>query len=350
MSLWVAENHTPFAVGRSFVRDREGREVWAVAIRATFQIEADGSLGLAAEQVPVSRAASYRGQPGNSSLLFDTDFAFTKLATDVVLQGHAWAPAQRAAPSVAVSLQLGAIRKQLCVHGARTWARQKESGGQTSVPSRAQPFLKWPIVYEHAWGGLDPEGAGGWELNPVGLGFAKQVATLEERPVPNVEDPREPLTVAGQAPSQPAGFGAIAPHWAQRTRYAGTYDARWQRERAPLWPEDFDTRFFQVAPPDQQIPGFLRGGEVCELRNLTPQGALRFTLPRLRITTTTHFKDSEVQRVADLHLVSVDTDALRVQLVWQMTLECHGREHLLRCTRIRWEGERICRSQSTPTV
>jgi hypothetical protein len=187
-------------------------------------------------------------------------------------------------------------------------------------------------------------------LNPVGRGFSKQVAALEHQAVPNVEDPREPLTVAGQAPSQPAGFGALAPHWSQRTRYAGTYDARWQREQAPLWPEDFDARFFQVAPADQQIQGFLRGGEVCELRNLTPQGLLRFTLPRLRIATTTHFTDNEVQRPADLHLVLIDADARRIQLVWQLALECHGREHTLRCTRIRWEGERICRSQSMPMV
>jgi len=38
------------------------------------------------------------------------------------------------------------------------------------------------------------------------------------------------------------------------SQYSGTYDEAWQRDMAPLLPEDFDEQFFQRAPPDQQIP------------------------------------------------------------------------------------------------
>ena len=33
------------------------------------------------------------------------------------------------------------------------------------------------------------------------------------------------------------------------------------KTRQPLLPDDFDDRYFQFAPADQQAPAFLRGGE-----------------------------------------------------------------------------------------
>jgi hypothetical protein len=32
--MWVVDNNTPFAVERGFLRDRQGGEVWIVAIKA----------------------------------------------------------------------------------------------------------------------------------------------------------------------------------------------------------------------------------------------------------------------------------------------------------------------------
>lgn len=347
MTLWVADNLTPFAVDRGFVRDVNGGELWVVVVRATFQVENDGTLVLAQEQLPVSRAPAYCGAPGSSSLLFDSDFPITKHGTDVILHGHAWAPGRRAAPLVDVGMQVGPMRKQLRVYGTRTW--QNRLGTSDLAATQPEPFLKSPITYEDAWGGKDPKGNGYWASNPVGRGYANEPASLVHTELPSVEDPLEPLTQADAEPRKPAGFGAIAPHWPQRTRYAGTYDTQWQRERAPLWPNDFDVRFFHVAPDDQQVHGFLQGGEHCELHNLTSDGKLSFALPRNRIVTTTHFIDREEQRSADLHLVLLEPDLRRVQLVWHMALDCHAREHLIRRTRIRCEGERIPWARQTPS-
>jgi hypothetical protein len=346
--MWIAENYTPFAVGRAFVRDGDGREVWAVAIRGTFTILADGKLALPDEQVPVSRCPQYRDEPGRSSLVCDSDFSYGKLATDIVVRGQAWAPGKRAIPNMLAGFQLGTIRKKLWVQGDRVWERAP--GSKSLSASRAQPFVSMPLEYERAWGGMDPTGNSDWPSNPVGTGYAEDPATLEQIALPNLEDPDEPTTVPGKAPKRVAGFGAIAPNWLQRTRHAGTYDAQWQRERAPLWPADFNPRFFQVAPDDQQSKGFLEGGEVCELSGLTPEGTLRFALPDQRIHTTTLLGDDVEQRKAKLQFVSIEPDLRRLQIVWLMTLECHGREHTLSRTDIRCEGERLCRSRPTRTI
>ena len=74
----------------------------------------------------------------------------------------------------------------------------------------------------------------------------------------------------------PAGFGPIARHWEPRVRWAGTYDKRWQRTRKPLLPDDFDDRFHQCAPEDQQVDGGLIGGELVELLTSRRKAAWRF--------------------------------------------------------------------------
>ena len=69
---------------------------------------------------------------------------------------------------------------------------------------------------------------------------------MEGLPVPNLEDPAAPLEQIGQTPP-PACLAPIAPSWLPRRLFAGTYDERWQRTRAPYLPDDFDPRFFASA-------------------------------------------------------------------------------------------------------
>ncbi len=63
------------------------------------------------------------------------------------------------------------------------------------------------------------------------------------------------------------------------------------KTRQPLLPDDLDDRFFQCAPPDQQAPQFLRGGEPVVLLRLTPAADLRFTLPKVYLGFETRFYD-----------------------------------------------------------
>lgn len=318
--------------------DRDGRKIWVIALRATFLILGRGRLGRAKEQAPISHAPAFAGEPASSAFLFDSDFPLSKTATDVVLIAQAFAPGGRPVEHVEVGFQCGPLRKVLRVHGERVWMR--ELGKRALVPSRAKPFLSMPMSYERAFGGSDSSGNGSFLLNPLGRGYAEEEVRLLHTSMPNVEDPHQPITDSAHRPRAVAGFGAIAPHWPQRTRFAGTYDARWARERAPLWPEDFDARFFQVAPEDQQVSGFLRGGEACFLYRLTQDGELGFALPKLRILVTAVFRDREERREAQLHTVVIEPDLRRLSMVWHSSFECHDREHLLQCSIVRYEGER----------
>ena len=119
--MWVLDNQTPFAADRCWDRDRDGAEVWIVAVKGTFAIRSDGTLRVAKEQVPVCLVQEFSGEPGQSSLRAESDIVRTKPTTDVLLNGTAHAPGGKPARSVDVTLRANGREKTLRVFGDRTW-------------------------------------------------------------------------------------------------------------------------------------------------------------------------------------------------------------------------------------
>jgi hypothetical protein len=324
--MWQVENRTPFAAERSWVRDRNGAEIWLVAVKCTFDIKPDGTTEVSAEQPPVLRVPEYHGEPGKSSIRYENDLVLTKTTTDIVLIGHAYAPGGRPATETDVGFRVGPIQKVLRVTGDRQW-------GALGISS-PEPFLRMPLVYERAFGGVDtrsehPERDWDWR-NPVGTGLAVSRENLTGVALPNIEYPNEVVGAWSDQP-RPAGFGPISSHWQPRVGFAGTYDDKWMKTRQPLLPDDFDDRFFQYAPQDQQSPEFLRGGEPVVLLRLTPSGDLRFLLPKIFLGFDTRYYDGsrQVHKTRHLHSVILEPDHPRVSLVWHTALPCHNRGHRL---------------------
>jgi hypothetical protein len=332
--VWQIDNRTPFAAERGWVRDRDGAEVWLVAVKATFSIKPDGTAEVAEEQPPVLRLPEHYGEPGKSSVRYDADLVLTKKTTDVIVVGHAHAPEGRPVAQLDVGFRVGPVQKVLRVFGDRMWG----AWGATAP----QPFTRMPIVYERAYGGVDPKSETpekDWDWrNPVGTGFVAAGSHADGTRLPNIEDPNNLIGSRGDRPA-PAGFGVIASHWQPRVGFAGTYDDHWMKTRQPLLAEDMDERWFQSAPADQQAPQFLRGGEPVVLLNLTPGGTLRFGLPKLYLGFETRFYDGsrEIHRKRALHSVVLEPDqetGPRVSLVWHSALPCHFKVQKLERTLI----------------
>jgi hypothetical protein len=332
--MWVLENDTPFAAERTLVCDRNGADLWLVAVKGTFLVTNNHSLELAQEQKEVLLSPEYRGDPAVSSLLYESDLDYTKPTTDIILHGHAYAPAGRVSRVVDVTMRIGNMRKTLRVFGDRVWHKGLV-GLKLSDP---KPFQKMPITYERAFGGTDLRSddpkARRWERrNPVGRGFATKRRHVIGQLAPNVEDPKALISSWENRP-RPAGFGPIARHWSPRVELAGTYDEQWEKKRLPLLPEDFNERFYQCAPSDQQSPDYLKGGEPVELINLSPDGPLRFNLPHVDLGFTTRLGRSTIEHVARLHTVVIEPDVPRVILVWHTALPCHGKKLSLLWSRV----------------
>jgi len=329
--MWRIENETPFAAERGWTRDRNGVEVWLVVVKCTFDIKADGTTVIANDQPEVRRIPEYHGEPGKSSIKYDVDLVPGKTTTDVTVLGDACAPEGRPVTELEVGFRVGPVSKLLHVSGDRAW--------HSSAVTRAEPFVRMPLVYERAYGGIDRlskqrDRDFDWR-NPVGTGFAMSRDSATGVRLPNIEYPHARITRWSDRPA-PAGFGPIAREWQPRVALAGTYDDAWQRDRQPLVPEDFDDRFFQSAPQDQQTPAFLRGGEPVVLDGLSAGGTVRFFLPKVFLSFETEFVGGRRERHTDrkLHSVILEPNGPRVSLVWHSALPCHRDVHRLDCTTI----------------
>lgn len=314
--MWSLKNRTAYAAERNWTRDKDGVHWWLVAVKATFDIAPGGRLMLADEQPPPVLMPEYFGEPGRSSLRFDSDLLMAKPGMDILVIAHAHAPHGKPAPTVPVAIRIGQFQKLLLVHGDRTYNR-----GLTGVTTtRPQLFTKRPIRYEFAFGGCDlsdpdPKKHCIDERNPIGRGFTRRAAHIVGKPAHTIEYPS-----VEAADNGPAGFGPIDPSWLPRRKLAGTYDARWEQSKKPLLPDDFDPAFALSAPTDQRLQKPLVGGERVELVNMTPDGVLRFDLPRISLGFTTRISTRREQHHARVALVLVETEEKRVSVVWQSAL------------------------------
>jgi len=330
----MLSNNTPFAAERTLLCDKNGSDVWLVAVKGTFLIKSDGSTEIADQQEEVLQVPKHRGDPSSSSLLYESDLDYTKPATDIILHGHAYGQKGKPTTMVDITMKVATISKTLRVFGDRIWER-----GLTDLRmSSPKPFVNMSVIYESAFGGIDqksskPEKHGWEQRNPVGIGFAMDPDHLQGTCVPNVEYPNELICSWSDRP-RPAGFGPIARHWSPRVTLAGTYDEQWENERFPLLPNDFNERFFQYSPEDQQIGGYLRGNEMVELHNLSPDGLIRFSLPRIALGFRTRLGEKSVEHRANLHSVIIEPDVPRVIMVWHSMLPCHGKKYSLEGTSI----------------
>ena len=318
------DNQTPYAFVPSFAMDEEGRPLLVALLQATYTIVPRLPLELAEEQEPPNLVGELWGDDAeSSSYKIEPAFAFTKLATDVVLVGHAQKPGV-AVKQLMVGMAVGSRTKVLRVTGDRVWV------SSTGV-SDPVAFEKMPLQYERAFGGRDPAFDTYEHRNPVGMGYRdpRNVFTKGVR-VPNIEDPGHPVQRMGQG--VPAGVGFLSPNWKPRAAYAGTYDEAWSKNRMPLLPRDFDRRFFSAASPGLVIEGYVQGGEAIVVEGASQHGSIGFNLPghpppRCRAQLA---RRSDAEMALKLDTLVIDTDQDRVLLLYRGFTELDDGPHDVR--------------------
>ena len=310
------DNQTPFYAVMSVLPDGDGIDTLYVIIKATLLLRP--KLTLAPVQLPVTLADEYHGDPTDSSLKQVSELHIGKLGTDVLLAGRAWAPEGQLVAASWVRLAVAERQKTIRVLGDRSW---REDG----TPTAPEPFEAMPLVWERAFGGVHqlPDRMLAEERNPVGVGFAgkRSAEELLGHPVPNLEDPATPLEQAGQL-CTPACFAPSAPHWLPRRAFAGTYDERWRRSRAPYLPADFDARFLSCAVAELAFDRYLQGNEPMEVRGATPDGPISYTLPLAQLEVEVKVAGSLERPPANLETVLLEPDENRLCLTWRAALPC----------------------------
>lgn len=302
----------------------DGRELLVVVVKGTFTIpeSPDQPAELAEKQADLVMADEFTGEPGLSAPRYESDFAPFKPRCDVLLNGSAHAPQGEPARRVPVGLRVGAMRKSFVVVGNRTWRKW------FLVPwsSRPEPFVTMPISYDNAFGGMDKthkkEKKHRYCLeNPAGRGFHSNLRrkVLHGKPLENTQR-NGSRRWWPRARQRPLAFGPIGRGWKPRPSFAGTYDQNWVDNVFPFLPADFDDRYYQSAPADQQID-YLKGGETVELFNLTPDGRTTFRIPEVDMPITFYLKNGEEKEVAAVNdTLIIEPDLRRFILLWRTAL------------------------------
>ncbi|MFC4161721.1 DUF2169 family type VI secretion system accessory protein [Chitinimonas lacunae] len=305
--------------------DVAGREHLVLLAKSTWSIPEPGQRPQPLPPQPLVEADLYVGEPGLSAMRYGSDLARFKPRCDVLFDAMAHAPEGRPVRELVVGFRLGQLRKLINVHGPRQWSRRL---GGYSI-GRAEPFLAMPLHYGMAFGGTrvwqrdDETLTEALLSNPAGLGWAgpRTLDQLDGSAAPSLEVPNEPIE-RPDGPYRPIALSAVGRHWQPRAGYAGTYDARWRRETFPFLPEDFDERFHQCAPEDQQID-YPRGGEEVVLLNLIKdRSEVRFRLPQLdRVPMRVLRDDYRIEKLNPVvDTLFFETEESRFSAVWRASL------------------------------
>ncbi len=301
-----------------------GREHIVLAVKGSFDFPSgpSGACTLSEVQDPLLMVDEFWGEPGFSAQRYEMDYALTKPRCDVLINGSAHAPDGRPVERVRVGVKIGDWSKRFDVVGDRAWVEGVVAPGITAP----RPFLSKQITYDVAFGGVDdldqdealPDS---YTANPSGRGWhrLRNQNRINGAPLPNTEAPGEPVT-SPWGTYRPMSFGPIARGWPMRLKYGGTYDQDWIDNVFPFLPADFDTRFYQAAPEDQQIE-YPSGGETVTLVNLTPEGKTQFRLPSVAVPVVFGRKRREdVQRPSVLDTIVIEPDRARINLTWRTSI------------------------------
>ncbi len=191
------------------------------------------------------------------------------------------------------------------------------------------------LRYDNSFGGE------GFKKNPVGKGLTKVEIKTGDNLValPNILHFGEKIT-SQSTKLEPAGFGPYNLMWPQRYSKIGTYKGNYLKERWPWFAKDFDWGFFNSAPYDMQVSGYLKGNENLYFENLHPvHSNYHSKLPGIRIrcfkdenvekkSVTSHEKVKKFEEIKmNLDTLWVDMENEKLILVWRGVTEIQSEEY-----------------------
>jgi hypothetical protein len=306
----VCKNHS-FATVQAMPRlDRHGFDVALIIAKLTYAVDPIGNVSLLPSVIHLDDVPDGQGGIRNP-----TDVEEEKVGTDVGLVGTAL-PTKLGATQQLVWLQVGGSKKGCMVFGPRMYV-QKGSG---VVPGPASQLKPTPLVHALSFGGSLPGRGVYHRENPVGRGFTDEPLSLVGQPAHRLEPVENDDGVGPKILPAHACFAPIPATWEPRSSLAGTHDAKWTDERAPVRPEDFDPMHHSWAVPDLHHRSALSPDVPIEVGGATPHGVWRFKLPAYSIEFS-YRADGEVHEL-ESHLDSylIDSDRGTVELAFRAAI------------------------------
>lgn len=324
----------------------DGQYILSVLVKRSYDIVPGKKCVRAESDQKLISGDVHYGDPMGSSVKLESDFVPFKVATDVVLNGTAYAPNEKPTETMSVSLKIGEFYKELRIMGDRVCRYREKSNPLFTDPV---PFMSMEMCYERAYGGVDIYSdlntPCAYARNHLGKGYVitNSKKTVESLPLPNIEDPNDLLTperlcvghfMYWERQPMPQGFGWFPKYWQPRASLAGVlpadrtieqelrkaYASAIPPEQRELYEQtklpDMDFRFFNGASQGLAL-SFLKGAEEVRLMNLVPECEISFQLPGDQPSIGLDIGMGLQQPEVVLHTVMIRTEDRQVDLVWR---------------------------------
>lgn len=343
----------------TFAHTPEG-SVLSVLSKRSYRWTARGELALLDEQPPLAHdiKLAEREDRNGEVMLQGRDTWPLKLATDVVVSGHARSAHDRRVSQLNVELSVGPHLRRITALGPR-YVEYHGNGELSFTP--AEPFTSVEMSWWNAYGGIDPtllpKGLddtplfmgkpvlelfpGAYPRNPSGTGYlvAETPMFLDGLALPQLEDPAallQPATFLVRDPAQwwrrptPACFGWYNALWYPRILHAGGkpyYLPESSEPSAPASTPDEEWRpqpgqpYFRPELMNEAAPGlilpFLNGDETIALAGFGTEDKQHFQLPRERPRVQARADGLELEELAcRIHTLAIDADKREFYLLF----------------------------------
>jgi len=318
-------NATKMQAGYTTGTDSTGRESLIVVVKGTFNFPKSPKEKppLAEEQIPLIMADTFTGKAGFSAPVYEVDYSPIKPMCDVILLGGAYAPTDKPVTQLQVGMKVANVAKTFIVVGNRHW----ETSNNNCHPSSPNTFTYLPLTYDCAFGGIDNYLSDenqhiAYMPNPVGKGYHKHLVNklIDGSPLPNTEAINQTICHPNHHYT-PMAFSPVGRNWEPRYHYGGTYDDEWLDTQSPFLPKDFDNRYFQCAPSDQQMT-YPTGGEEVILINLSPDcKKVQFRLPTIAMPVVFFYKKGKkYESKAVIDTIVLEPNKRTFSITWRTSL------------------------------
>jgi hypothetical protein len=237
----------------------------------------------------------------------DGDEIFYKGGIDFFLFGSARAPKGTEVSHLPVTIEVGdTFCRRILVVGDRVW--EKKIGNV--FPSVPKPFKAIPLTLTNAfggksfWDGLDIP----FPDNPEGKGFYLEEKEAVGKPLPNLEDPENPVRKWEDRP-EPVGVTPCPMQSGLRVRNGVRFNAEG-------YLQELRSVYFNAAFPKMIVPQ-AKAGDRVKIDGVCEEGSLSFQLPDAELFIRLQFDREVIEAPLAIDQIGVEADKRRIFLAYR---------------------------------
>jgi len=240
----------------------------SLLVRIRYELADNKQLVIASEKNKLTslRQDIIEDEYGN----LEPDIFFSRTGTDLMIFGDAVSDKGKV-KNLMVTVTAGDYQLSMMVIGNRIWEK-RNSKSQDLTPSEPEPFEKMPMTYKNAFGGKAKTEYGDLPFadNPLGKGYYLTKEEAENKPLPNIENPKALIKQWNEQP-EPVGIAPYPSNWGLRLKRIVSVKG----DDIELLPEN---GIF-----DKAIPALsgkrLESGQIVSIVGMRKSGKVQFQLP-----------------------------------------------------------------------